>query len=82
MINEYDSILANGTWNLVDCPHDVNLIGCKCVYRVYRFLSDGKFIFNGDVIFYETESNNLDEINHLLNSLEKKNTKGKGKLKK
>jgi len=34
MINEYDSVLANRTWNLVDCPQDVNPIGCKWVYRV------------------------------------------------
>jgi hypothetical protein len=32
MINEYDSILSNGTWKLVDCPHDVNSIGFKWVY--------------------------------------------------
>jgi hypothetical protein len=32
MINEYDSVLANGTWNLVDSPHDVKPISCKWVY--------------------------------------------------
>jgi hypothetical protein len=41
MINEYDSILSNGTWNLVDCPHDVNPIGCKWVYRV-KYKPNGK----------------------------------------
>jgi hypothetical protein len=46
----------------------------------YRFISDGKFIVSIDVIFYETESNNLDQINHLLSHLEKKNIKGKGKF--
>ena len=45
----------------------------------YILLSDGKFIVNRDVIFYEIESNSLDEINHLLSRLEKKITKGKGK---
>jgi hypothetical protein len=44
--------------------------------------SNGKFIVSRDVIFDETESNNLDEINHLLICLEKKKNKGKGKLKK
>jgi hypothetical protein len=34
MITEYDSLLANGTWKLVDFLHDVNPIGCKWVYRV------------------------------------------------
>jgi hypothetical protein len=32
MIKEYDSVLANGTWNLVDCPQDVKTISCKWVY--------------------------------------------------
>jgi hypothetical protein len=32
MINEYDSVLANGTWTLVDCLHDVKPIGCKWIY--------------------------------------------------
>jgi hypothetical protein len=41
MINEYDSVLANGTWNLVDCPHDVKPIGCKWVYRV-KYKPNGK----------------------------------------
>jgi hypothetical protein len=41
MINEYDLVLANGTWNLVDCPHDVNLIVCKWVYRV-KYKPNGK----------------------------------------
>jgi hypothetical protein len=48
----------------------------------YIFLSDGKFIANRDVIFDETKSNILDEINHILSLLEKKNSKGKGKLNK
>ena len=61
----------------------------KCIFigysgekKGYRLLSDGKFIVGRYVIFYETESNSLDEINHLLSRLEKKNTKGKGKLNK
>jgi hypothetical protein len=41
MINEYDLVLANGTWNLVDFPHDVNPIGCKWVYRV-KYKPNGK----------------------------------------
>jgi hypothetical protein len=61
----------------------------KCIFigysdekKGYRLLSDGKFIVSIDVIFDETESNSLDEINHLLRCLEKKNTKGKGKFNK
>jgi hypothetical protein len=61
----------------------------KCIFigysdekKGYRLLSDGKFIVSRDVIFYETESKNFNEINHLLSCLEQKNTKGKGKLKK
>jgi hypothetical protein len=61
----------------------------KCIFigysdekKGYRLLSDGKFIVSRDVIFYETESKISDEINHLLSCLEKKNTKGKGKLNK
>jgi hypothetical protein len=41
MINEYDSVLANGTWNLFDCPHDVKPINCKWVYRV-NYKPNGK----------------------------------------
>jgi hypothetical protein len=41
MINEYDLVLANGTWNLADCPHDVNPIGCKWVYRL-KYKPNGK----------------------------------------
>jgi hypothetical protein len=47
-----------------------------------RLLSDGKFIVSIDVIFDETKSTSLDEINHLLSRLEKKNTKVKGKFNK
>jgi hypothetical protein len=41
MINEYDSILSNGTWNLVYCAHDVNPIDCKWVYLV-KYKPNGK----------------------------------------
>jgi hypothetical protein len=41
MINEYDSVLANGPWNLDDFPHDVNPIDCKWVYRV-KYNPNGK----------------------------------------
>ena len=55
-------------------------IGYSDEKKGYRLLSDGKFIVIRDVIFDETESKIFDEINHILNRLEKKNTKGKGKL--
>jgi hypothetical protein len=57
-------------------------IGYSDEKKGYRLLLDGKFIFSRVVIFAEIESNNLDEINHFLCHLEKKNTKGKGKLNK
>jgi hypothetical protein len=41
MINEYDSVLANGTWNLYDCPLDVKPIGCKWVYQI-KYKPNGK----------------------------------------
>jgi hypothetical protein len=41
MINEYDSVLANRTWNLVDFPPDVKPIGCKWVYRI-KYKPNGK----------------------------------------
>jgi hypothetical protein len=57
-------------------------IGYSEKKKGYRLLSDGKFIVSRDVIFYEIEGNSLDEINHLLSPLDKKNTKGKGKFNK
>jgi hypothetical protein len=57
-------------------------IGYSEENKGYRLLSDGKFIISRDVIFYETESNSSDEIDHLLSHLDKKNTKGKGKFNK
>ena len=61
----------------------------KCIFigysnekKGYRLILDGKFIVSRNVIFYETKSNNLDDINHLLSRLDKKNTKDKGKLNK
>jgi hypothetical protein len=61
----------------------------KCIFigysnekKGYRLFSDGKFVVSRDVIFNETGSKSFDEINHLLIHLEKKNTKGKGKLNK
>ena len=41
MVNEYDSLLANGTQNLVYCAHDVKSIGCKWVYQV-KYNPNGK----------------------------------------
>jgi hypothetical protein len=57
-------------------------IGYSDDKKWYILISYGKFIVSRYVNFDETGSNNLDEINHLLSRLEKKNTKGKGKLNK
>ena len=34
--NEYDSLIQNKTWDLVDVPADKNIIGCKWVFKVKR----------------------------------------------
>jgi hypothetical protein len=34
MIDEYQSVMENNTWKLVDCPQDVKPIGCKWVYKI------------------------------------------------
>jgi hypothetical protein len=35
-----DSILSNGTWELVDQPYGCKLVGCKCVFKK-KLRSDG-----------------------------------------
>jgi hypothetical protein len=34
MVDEYQAVIENRTWKIVDCPLDVKLIGCKWVYRI------------------------------------------------
>eukprot|EP00253_Pinus_taeda_P004078 PITA_04078 len=34
MIEEYQAIIDNNTWKLVDCPSNLKPIGCKWVYRI------------------------------------------------
>jgi hypothetical protein len=34
MIEEYQAVIDNNTWKLVDCPPSVQPIGCKWVYRI------------------------------------------------
>ena len=46
MLSEYNSILENGTWKLVDCPSNVKPIGCKWVYWI-------KYKSNGEVDKYK-----------------------------
>ena len=38
---EYDSLIANETWELVELPQDRKAIGCKWVFKV-KYGSDGK----------------------------------------
>jgi hypothetical protein len=34
MVEEYQAVIDNNTWKLVDCPTGVKPIGCKWVYRI------------------------------------------------
>ena len=40
MIEEYDALVRNGTWQLVPPTSSQNIVGCKWVYRV-KYKSDG-----------------------------------------
>ena len=40
MQNEYDALIKNGTWKLVDPPIGTKPIGCKWVYK-NKYKSDG-----------------------------------------
>jgi hypothetical protein len=46
----------------------------------YQILSNGKFIVRRDVVFDETESKSAEEIESLLQKLENKGNKRKGKM--
>jgi hypothetical protein len=41
MVDEHDSVLAKGTWKLVNCPPDVKPIDCKWVY-IIKYKSKGE----------------------------------------
>lgn len=36
MQNEYDTLMRNKTWSLISCPTNINLVGCKWIYKVKR----------------------------------------------
>ncbi|CAN1749024.1 Retrovirus-related Pol polyprotein from transposon TNT 1-94 [Linum perenne] len=42
MKSEYDALMRNGTWLLVPCPTNANIVGCKWIYRIKRH-SNGTF---------------------------------------
>lgn len=56
------------------------MIGHSDEKKGYKLLSNGKFIVNRDVIFYETESKSAEEIEYLLKKLETKGDKRKGNI--
>ena len=41
MVEEYQAVIDNNTWKLVDCPPSVKPIGCKWVYRI-KYNQHGK----------------------------------------
>jgi hypothetical protein len=43
---EYDAVIKNQTWKIVECPKDVKPIGCKWVYRI-------KYKENGEIDKYK-----------------------------
>lgn len=40
MQEEYDALLKQGTWTLVPCPPDKNLVSCKWIFKIKKN-SDG-----------------------------------------
>lgn len=38
MQSKYDDLIRNHMWSLVPCPSNVNLAGCKWVYRIKKKL--------------------------------------------
>ena len=42
MVDEYQAVQDNNTWNLVDCPQNVKPVGCNWVYRI-------KYKKNGEI---------------------------------
>jgi len=40
MEKEYDALIKNGTWKLVDPPYGTKRIGCKWVFK-NKYTSDG-----------------------------------------
>ncbi|CAN1781952.1 Retrovirus-related Pol polyprotein from transposon RE1, partial [Linum perenne] len=40
MTDEYNALMRNNTWSLVSCPTNVNIVGCKWIFRIKRN-SDG-----------------------------------------
>ena len=46
MVNEYQVVIDNNTWKLVDCPQNVKPVGCKWVYQI-------KYKQNGDIYKYK-----------------------------
>jgi hypothetical protein len=56
------------------------MIGYSDEKKGYRILSNGKFIVSRDVVFDETESKSVEEIESLLQKLETKDNQRKGKM--
>jgi hypothetical protein len=40
MIDEYNTLMANGTWTLVPCPYGANAVSVKWIFK-HKFDSTG-----------------------------------------
>lgn len=65
MQKEYDSMLKNGTWELVDRPRDKNVVGCKWVFKT-KLNEDNKVSeFKARLVakgYTQEQGNDYDEV--------------------
>lgn len=33
---EYEALMKNHTWSIVECPTNSNVVGCKWIYKVQK----------------------------------------------
>ena len=86
MTLEFDALQRNGTWSLVPTHANMNIVGCKCVYkRVYLVI--GTDLFCGIMLLYHSAlwlgllCNTLSFLNIFSSLPIKKKKKGSTKYK-